>query len=185
MNVGLFLLDKFVPSFIRTAKIRELFRLTAAAFDVALPDLSGLTYEELLRRYARFARAESDKILGNPRRMDEVRSRLYKSAVATGLQLKDDLRIKNYHEILVASRIFYRILGITFSADTNGTITISKCFFSDYFSADTCYLISALDEGVASGLSGGELKFTDRITENKSCCRATLILANQKGGTDV
>jgi hypothetical protein len=178
MNLRLLLLKRFVPLSVKTAKIRELFTLTAAAFEVALPDLSGLKYGELLGKYACFTREESNKILKNPRKAAEVRRRLHKSAVAAGLRLKDELNIKNIDEVLAASRIFYRILGIEFFGDTSGNITISKCFFSDYFSAENCGLISAMDEGVAEGLSGGELKFTQRITDKRDCCRAKMILTH-------
>jgi hypothetical protein len=175
MNLRLIFLARFVPECIKTAKIKELFKLTAAAFEVEAPDLSGKKYEELLRVYACFAKAESDKILKNTGKTAEVRGRLRKRAVATGLRLKHELKIKSFDDVLVASRIFYRILGIEFRGDTSGNITIRTCFFSSYFSPENCRLISALDEGVAEGLSQGELKFTQRITENTNCCKATLI----------
>lgn len=174
MNLRLMILDKFVPSFIKTARIKELFITTAAAFEVALPDLYGIKYPALLEEYVHFAKNESDKILNNEQRTAEIRSRLYKSAVETGLLLKDELRIKNFEEVLVASRIFYRILGIEFSGDAGGKITISQCLFSRYFSAKHCALFSALDEGVAEGLSNGQLRFTQRITDNKECCKAII-----------
>jgi hypothetical protein len=179
MNLRLILLARFMPECIKTAKIKELFKLTAAAFEAAVPDLSGQTYEELLKGYACFAKAESDKILKNAQKAAEVRSRLRKRAVETGLRLKHELKIKNYDDVLVASRIFYRILGIEFFGDTSGNITIGKCFFSNYFSVENCGLISVLDEGVAEGLGGGELTFTQRITDGKECCKARIRFANQ------
>jgi hypothetical protein len=179
MNFRLKILDRFVPLSLKTANIKELFSLTAAAFEVEAPDLSGQTYEELLKEYACFAKAESDKILKDTQRTAEVCSRLRKHAVEIGLRLKHDLKIKNYNDVLAASRIFYRILGIEFSGDTVGNITIRTCFFSSYFSAKNCGLISALDEGVAKGLSGGELKFTQRITDGKECCKARIRFAIQ------
>jgi hypothetical protein len=175
MNLRLMMLDRYIPLSLKTAKIKELFKLTAAAFEVALPDLSGQKYEELLKEYACFAKAESDKILKNTQKTAEVRRRLRKRAVETGLRLKDELKIKNYDEVLVATRIFYRILGIEFFGNKSGNITISKCFFSTYFSAENCSLISALDEGVAEGLSQGELKFTQRITEKNDCCKVKIV----------
>ena len=174
MNLRLMLLDRFVPSFVMSTKIRELFDFTAAAFEVAVPDLSGLGYPMLLEKYARFTKAESDKVLKDTKKMALVRERLHKRAFDAGLRLKNELKINSCDDVLVASRIFYRILGIEFSGDAGGNITINKCFFSTYFSAEHCSLISALDEGVAAGLSGGVLKFTQRITEKKDCCRATM-----------
>jgi hypothetical protein len=179
MNLRLILLARFMPECIKTAKIKELFALTAQAFEVAVPDLSGLKYEELLKEYACFAKAECDKILKNAQKTAEVRSRLRKRAVEIGLRLKHELKIKTYNDVLVASRIFYRILGIEFSGDTSGNITIRTCFFSDCFSSENCCLISALDEGVAEGLSQGELKFSQRITDGKECCKARIRFAIQ------
>jgi hypothetical protein len=181
MNLRLIILKRFIPQYIKTAKIKELFTITASAFEVALPDLSGLKYRDLLQEYACFTKSESNKILKNTQKTAEVRSRLHKNALETGLRLKDELKIKNYDEVLVASGIFYRILGIEFSGDTSGNIAISKCFFSGYFSAENCELISALDEGVAAGLSGGELKFTQRITDKKDCCMAKMIFKHRNG----
>jgi hypothetical protein len=178
MNLRLIFLARFMPECIKTAKIKELFALTAQAFEVALPDLSGKKYGELLKEYACFAKKESDTILPDAQKTAAVRGRLYRSAVQTGLQLKEILKIKNYNEALAASRIFYRILGIDFRGDLSGNITIRKCFFSNYFSAKNCGLISALDEGVALGLGGGELTFTQRITDGKECCMARISPAN-------
>jgi hypothetical protein len=179
MNLRLILLDRFMPECIKTAKIKELFALTAAAFEVETPDLSGKKYGELLKEYACFAKKESDTILPDAQKTSAVRGRLYKGAVETGLQLKHELKIKSYDEVLIASRIFYRILGIEFFGDTSGNITIRKCFFSNYLSAENCCLISALDEGVAQGLSQGELKFTQRITDGNECCMARIRFAIQ------
>jgi hypothetical protein len=44
MNFRLMILDVFIPQSIKTARIKELFEFTAAAFAVAFPDLSGLKY---------------------------------------------------------------------------------------------------------------------------------------------
>jgi hypothetical protein len=175
MNLRLTLLKLFVPLFVKKAKIQELFKLTAAAFGSTLPDLSGLGYRELLKEYACFAKAESDKVLTDTRKTAEVRSRLYKGAGETGLRLKEELKVKTYYDVVVASRIFYRVLGIEFFGDASGNIALGKCFFSRYFSPDHCALISALDEGVANGLSGGTLIFTQRITEGKGCCKANMV----------
>jgi hypothetical protein len=174
MNLRLTLLGMFVPESVKTARIRELFELSATAFEVAVPNLSGLAYCELLKKYACFLKTESNKIHADARKETVVRDRLYKSAVKAGLRLKDELRIQSYDEALAASRIFYRIIGIDFSGDKNGNITIRKCFFSAFFSPENCRLVSALDEGVAAGLSGGVLTFTQRITGKKDCCRARM-----------
>jgi len=56
-------------------------------------------------------------------------------------------------------------------------VTVKRCYFSQFYSGSVCDLISALDDGVFSGLSGGgRLVFSERLTEGNACCRAKLRL---------
>ena len=59
------------------------------------------------------------------------------------------------NDVMSASRLLYRILGIDFHGTEQGTIMISKCFFSRTYSSSTCHVISSLDAGMIAGLSGG------------------------------
>jgi len=54
-------------------------------------------------------------------------------------------------------------------------ITVTRCFFADYYTEPVCRVIAALDAGLAAGLFGGaSFEFTQRLTEGKPCCRAIL-----------
>jgi hypothetical protein len=78
---------------------------------------------------------------------------------------------------MAISRRLYGLLHIDFQGDFSGNITIKKCYFSSYYSKEICQLISALDEGIAAGLSGGgKLSFFQRITEGQPCCQGRLIM---------
>ena len=77
---------------------------------------------------------------------------------------------------MIMGKILYEMLGIEFLDTGQGTITIPKCFFSQYYTDQICQLISALDEGVLAGLSGGgRLDFSQRLTEGNDCCKAQFI----------
>ena len=60
----------------------------------------------------------------------------------------------------------------------HGEITISRCYFSSFYSPEVCRVMSAMDRGLLAGLAGGgELVFIQRITEGQPCCRARFALA--------
>jgi hypothetical protein len=180
MNLRLRLLDAFLPAFVKSAKIRGLFGDTAAAFGVAMPRLAGIGYRELLGMYARFLKVESDRVLRDTRKAAAVRERLHQVAFEAGVRLKAELGIRNFDDALAASRLFYKVLGIDFSGEHNGTITIRKCLFGSFFTPANCDFVSAMDKGLALGLSGGVLEFTQRITEQKACCRAKILFKTVK-----
>jgi hypothetical protein len=55
-------------------------------------------------------------------------------------------------------------------------MTVSSCYFSSVYSPETCGVLSALDDGIFTGLSGGgRLRFSRRITDGSACCRADII----------
>jgi hypothetical protein len=77
-------------------------------------------------------------------------------------------------------QILYRAIGVEVQGDEQGNVTVSRCYFSRFYSGPVCDLISALDDGVFSGLSGGgRLVFSERITEGGVCCRAELKVKEQ------
>jgi hypothetical protein len=54
-----------------------------------------------------------------------------------------------------------------------GDIVVRRCSFSRRYSAEVCRLMSRLDAGVLAGLAGGgELAFSERLTEGSDRCRA-------------
>ena len=92
-------------------------------------------------------------------------------------ELRKTLRPATPDELRTAMRLLYRAIGINAKFDMEGNVTISACYFSSFYSGRICRLISALDAGVAAGLSGGgRLVFSQRMTEGHDCCLARLEL---------
>lgn len=175
MNLLVRTIQVHVPAFIRRKKLLELFDLTAAAFRGEAPVLEGLGYEECLLQYAQFTRQEAEKAIqqGCDR---EAKGRLYQSALQMGQNLRKSFRISTTADAMDMARILYRGLRIDFSGTSQGEITIRRCFFSQFYSSVVCDVISALDSGVMAGLAGGgQLVFSQRITEGKDCCKACLM----------
>ena len=84
-------------------------------------------------------------------------------------------------EVRELARILYRAIGVEMQGDGQGTLTVRRCYFSQFYSGPVCDLISALDDGVFSGLAGGgQLRFSERLTEGRECCRAKLQLGEER-----
>lgn len=69
----------------------------------------------------------------------------------------------------------YKGIGIDMRGMLPGDVQVTSCFFSQAYTPDMCALISAMDDGIVSGImGGGRLVFTQRITEGCGSCRACL-----------
>lgn len=173
MNLRLFLAGIYIPSFVKKRKLAELVSLTAQAFGVQMPDLRTHNYEAYLQQYALFTRTETERIIDDPIKKESVKKQLFKNAYQLGAKLRKDFRIKLIDEALTLSRILYRLIEIDFQSNSDGEIIIKKCFFSNWYTPEICDFISALDEGILTGISGGgKLCFSQRITDGTDCCRA-------------
>jgi hypothetical protein len=164
-----------LPDAVKSRVLGELFAATADGFGRLPPELSGLPFDERLRRYAVFTSDEAERCLCDQRDVDSVRERLHGNARRLGERLRPVLRITGIDEALGAGRALYRIIGIDLEPGAHGEITISSCYFAGFYSAAVCGLISALDEGLFEGLTGGgRLEFYERMTEGCETCRARL-----------
>jgi hypothetical protein len=107
------------------------------------------------------------------RDLAEVQRRLYDGAYRIGQELGRTFRVANTADALAAARLLYRALGIDLRATPAGEVTVHRCFFSEFYSSPVCQVIASLDKGLFAGLSdGGQLSFTQRITEGSDCCKA-------------
>ena len=166
-----------LPEFVMLKKMKDLFGLTADAFQCKVPELNGLSYDECLIKYALFTKEQSEKSILSGQCLDELKSRLYYNSCIYGQKLRKILHVKNRKDAVKALQTVYKLIGINFhcECDNKGRFKIDKCFFSKYYSKEVCKLISSLDEGLASGLTdGGKLCFMHRITEGNSCCEGFL-----------
>jgi len=162
----------YIPEFIKKRKLNELLRLTADAFQCELPEFRGHSFAEHLQEYALFTKEQAERCLLSGETLEEVKHRLYQNSYIYGQDLRNRLYIVTWKEAVMALKVIYKLIGIDFQYDSQGKFIIKQCFFSKYYSAGVCELISSLDEGMAAGLSGGgRLCFKQRLTEGSCCCK--------------
>jgi hypothetical protein len=170
----------YVPAFLKKKELSKLFNITAEAFGCAAPSISDLSFEESLEQYAQFTRTLAEKIHSGSSHLQRIQNQLYHNAYELGDTYRELFHVSTLTEAMDVCKILYRILGIDFRSTVNGKIEIPSCYFSTYYSASTCRLISFLDAGLMAGLSGGgRLTFFKRITEGFHCCRAEILLEEQ------
>jgi hypothetical protein len=175
MNWRLQAIQIYLPKFIKRKKLIELFDLTAQAFQRNAPDLNKLSFEKCLDQYAIFTKTAAAVALQKPEELPAIKNKLYQKAFQMGQKIRAELHVRTFEDVMLASKILYRVLAIDFQGNINGEVTITRCFFSQYYSSEVCEIIAALDEGVAAGLSnGGILTFSNRITEGHKCCKAQI-----------
>jgi hypothetical protein len=177
MSLALTVLKIHAPPGVKKRILRKLYLATARAFGAPPPPgLRRLSHAALLESYAAFTSAEAARALADAERSALVEERLYLDARALGQRLRRVLKIRTAGEVLALSRILYAALGIDFDGREPDEVTIRRCYFSRFYTADICRVMSSADAGVAAGLSGGgRLAFWQRITEGGDSCRARLI----------
>ena len=177
MSLRLALLKRHVPEPIRRRMFGRLACLTAAAFGVPAPDLRRLRPDEQIERFARFTRDEAERALAAGASCAACRDRLFDGAQTLGSSIRRSLGIRRPDEAMRALRVLYAAIGIELEGNSSGgEIVISRCAFSRVYTPSICELISGLDAGIVSGLTGGSvLTFTERITEGAAACRAWVI----------
>jgi hypothetical protein len=109
----------------------------------------------------------------------EGRRIMYETGLMLGRDLRRRLRLSDdAQELMAAARLLYRILGIEFQADldeTGGRMTVVRCSLSQHYTPLTCEVISAMDEGVVSGLNPSmSMRFDVRNRPVSPCCTAEL-----------
>ncbi len=166
-----------LPAFIREEILSELFEATAGAFECPAPAHHHLSYDECLRAYALFTNEQAEKALQAGRDLTALKRRLYQNAYPLGEKLRKWLGVDEMEEVMALGQILYRAIGVEIQGDAQGDVTVNHCSFSQFYSGRVCDLISALDDGVFSGLSGGgRLVFSERLTEGRVFCKAKLRL---------
>jgi len=166
------------PALVKRQALMQLFRATAAAFQADMPRLSGLSREQCLLAYARFTAEQAEEVLRQGGDPSELQERLYRNAYRLGRTPGWLLRVRGVDDVMAVGRTLYDILDIDFEGSADGEITISRCYFSSFYSPEACQIMSAMDRGLLAGLAGrGDLIFSQRITEGHPCCRARFSLA--------
>jgi hypothetical protein len=172
--------DLYIPEFVKRRELRKLFVMTASAFGTRPVSLTGLSYSAMLVEYAHFTRGVIARSVENLHNLGTSRHELCQKAYELGSSIRKRFGVRSIGDVMTACRIVYRALGVDFHGTGDGSITIRKCFFSDYYSEQSCGIISCLDKGLVAGISdGGKLSFTQRITEGCDCCKAEFIPREQ------
>lgn len=175
MNILLRILPRSLPAFIRRGILAQLFEVTADAFECPAPVHDHLSYDESLRTYALFTRQQAERALQAGRDIPAIKTQLHQNVCPLSGRLRRWFGVDTVEEVMELGQILYRAIGIEIHGDTRGVVTVKRCYFSQFYSGAVCDLISALDDGVFSGLSGGgRLTFSERLTEGGECCRAKL-----------
>jgi hypothetical protein len=177
MNLLFQISSLYLPEFIKKKELMNLFRITAFAFDRSTPSIAGLSYEQCLITFAQFTQTEADYLKAAGKELQPIQATLYEGACKLGARFRKRFGVTTTRDVMTASKFLYHLLGIHFDGTEQGTATISRCFFSRYYSPATCKVISSLDAGLLAGLSaGGKFSFSERITEGYDCCKAQLQL---------
>jgi hypothetical protein len=177
MNVLIGILPQNLPAFIRVKVLSELFEATADAFKCPAPALEHFSFDERLRTYALFTKVQAEKALQAGRDLQAIKTQLYQNAYPVGRKLRRWFRADTMQDVMWLGHILYRAIGVEMQGNAQGDVRVKRCYFSQFYSGPVCDLISALDDGVFSGLSGGgRLAFSQRLTEGREYCRAKLQL---------
>ena len=117
--------------------------------------------------------------VGRERAIALGREALFRTGLALGKEAKARLRVKGTKDDLFrAAKVFYQVLGIEFIilAGPNGErMEVTRCALSPHYSPETCAILSAVDEGAASGISpGARMLFREHITDGTPRCLATI-----------
>ncbi len=173
MNLRLALADRYLPPFIRRAKLIELLHYAALAFRADPPAVAQRSFDDLLRQFAEFTAEHAEYCLGAVGDLHDTKRRLHEHAFTFGSGLRRWLKPRTRVEFMTALRLVYRTIGIDLEGESTGHIRVKHCYFSRHYSAEVCGVMAAMDAGVAAGLWGdGDLNFTHRLTEGHDSCEA-------------
>lgn len=211
MSARLAVLRWFFPAPLKLWMMRELARVTAEGFDTTAPaSVRHGSFDARLAAYAEFTAEEARRLAGAggaadgvdgpgdtetpggraPAEVAAVKARLRRGAAGLGAAVRRRLGLRRPAETFEAWKLLYHQLGIEVAGDPHGGLTITRCFFAEYYDESVCAVIEALDDGLADGLFGGaSLVFSERLTSREGpasgesltarqpCCRALLRLA--------
>lgn len=153
-------------------ELQLLMNLTAKAFGQKPLHVWTRPHAQALTAYAACTRDWMQNTTMVP---DVLQSAMYRRALRMGRLLRRltfFLRDAGHARLVFA---LYKGIGIDMHGALPGEIQVRACFFSRCYTPGMCALISAMDDGMVSGImGGGRLTFTQRMTEGCGCCRACL-----------
>jgi predicted ArsR family transcriptional regulator len=174
MSLRLTLAELYVPASLRRAGLNELAAAAATACESGRPHWRSRRLSDRLQEFAHFTSLRAATASAE-RRGEAARDRLRQEAEEVGRRLRRRLGVGSHDEALRALRLLYQQIGIELQTPRCDRIEITSCLFSRFYDPATCRFMSAMDEGIVAGLTGGwQLRFEARLTEGAHSCAASL-----------
>jgi len=163
------------PAWVRKVETAAILGVFANAFDVDPPALEDRPVDECLPIFCEFTAACTEAALEDERVAAMYRDRLREGGFRLGSQLRSTLNVRASSAFAFA-QFLYRGIGIELMADESGGLRFGSCYFSERYTPEDCWFMSAFDEGFLCGIIGvdGTLCFSCRLTEGAACCCAEL-----------
>jgi hypothetical protein len=200
MNIKLFFMSIWIPKFIlnkeldQTAKIIDKYLDDLLkSYSISQPNIEKTLSTNIEERRLSMAKGHKLRLnclieeLGFESSLKVGRKELFKAGYIMGCEAKDRLNVKTINDAVVAAHIIYKILGINFTVEKKEqqlVFNINSCDLASQYSAETCKIMSATDEGVLKGLNSNmDMKFKTRITEGAKECTACIDIKKNNGET--
>jgi hypothetical protein len=197
MSLRLVLASWWTPKRVLAEMLGRVEKMTVAALDGLLekhsPDaLAAIRGAErateggFLARRAAMASAHNARVsalveaLGREKAISQGREALFPVGVMLGKEARDRLGlVDGPRDLQRAARILYRALGIDFTleklADGGMMMRVHRCALAGYYTAGSCAVLSAADEGVVRGLNPVfTMRFEQRMTDGPRECLARI-----------
>jgi hypothetical protein len=125
------------------------------------------------------------KAIGEKQTLELGREALFKVGLKIGEESRIRLRVGDGMDDLIrAARVLYRVLGIHFTVqerDDGVEIEVNRCALSNWYTENTCRVLSATDEGVLRGLNHRVgMRFDRMITSGFPTCIARVWIDEER-----
>lgn len=151
----------------RRLQLQLLMNLVARSAGKKCPCLLGKSSGKGLELFACYSAQHLEDI--------GIQKQLYQESYRLGTLLRRVLNIKTEEQLTRTVLLLYGNIHIDMQGLLPGEVCVKQCYFSSYYTPGLCRIASQMDAGIISGLaSGGELSFSQRITEGHKQCKAIL-----------
>ncbi len=101
--------------------------------------------------------------------------KIYQRSFQVGSRLRELLRLRTPQAKQRLVAWLYRNIGIAVEVRLPEVFLVKGCYFSRVYTPAECAVMSAMDSGIVAGIwGGGQLVFSERLTEGCGRCLACL-----------
>ena len=196
MGIKLRILSAWTPKFIINQELRGTTDITNDYLDKLIKDHGGSPPKQMdlngnpddRRKQMALGHNLRVKILidllGETQAIIEGRKKMFEAGFKLGQHARNILGVQNsIDDTMKAAKILYRVLGIDFITETSENtiiLWVNSCTLSNYYTPQTCCILSHADKGVLKGLNGYmDLEFVEKITTGSKRCKGCI---NIEGG---